>query len=399
MKVCASVCEYNPFHNGHKCLIDESKKSGFTHAVAIMSGNFTQRGDVAILSKWTRTKIALLNGINLVIELPTIFSMAPAEKFASGSVFLADAIGCVDTLIFGSECADIDNLKRAAAATIFPEFKSKLKENLNQGITFAKAREKAIYSIYGKEFSEIFSYPNNILAIEYIKALNSFKSNISPQAILRRGTSHDSKAVNKNFASASLIRQMILNKQDNYSHFMPKTTYKVLLGELQNQTAPANIKKIELAILSVLRTLSKEQIANLPDISEGLDNKIYKEIKLATSLDDLYSKIKSKRYTHARIRRIILSAFLSINKADAISPPSYIKVLGFDSAGAQLLHKMKSTAKLPVITKYSDILKSTDKNIKNLFELENKITDLYALTLPNPNKCNLEKISSIITIK
>ncbi|MDQ5983992.1 MAG: tRNA(Met) cytidine acetate ligase [Eubacteriales bacterium SKADARSKE-1] len=399
MKVCATVCEFNPFHNGHKYLISESKKLGFSHTVAVMSGNFTQRGEPAIISKWARAKTAILNGANLVIELPVPFSIAPAEKFAFGSIFLANAFGCVDTLIFGSECSDIEKLKQASAAVISTEIKHNLKENLKQGITFAKAREKAICSVYGKELSDIFSYPNNILAIEYIKALNSLKSNISPVAILRKGPLHNSKTTTENFASASLIREMILNKQYDYSNFIPKSAYEVLIEEIKNKNAPSNIEKIELAILATLRTLSKEQLANLPDISEGLDNKIYKEIKNAKSLDALCNNIKSKRYTSARIRRIILAAFLGINKTDTIEPPAYIKVLGFDSAGAELLRKMKKTASLPIITKYSDILKSSDQHVKNLFELENKTTDLYALIQPKANKCDLEKTTGIITVR
>ncbi len=392
------ISEYNPFHNGHLYHIEKTKKLGADYVIAIISGSFSQRGLPCIVSKWARTKMALLNGIDLVIELPSAFSMSTAENFAKTAVFITDSLGIVDNLSFGSELGDINLLIDTAKCVQNENIMKDIKYFLKEGLSYAASREKAILKNFSKKISDVLKTPNNILAVEYIKALNNLNSNITPVTIKRTGAQHDSDFTHENFASASYIREKILSKEYNaLKNFMPLSSFEILMEEINNQTAPANIKFIERAILSKLRSMSLEKLKNLPDISEGLEFRLYKKIKNATSLNQLISDIKTKRYTYSRILRIIMSAFIDLNKNLVYNIPSYVKILGFNDNGINILREIKKYCKIPIITKYRDVSNLSPTG-KLIYQIENKATDLMFLSTPEIQKCCLDITTSPIKL-
>ena len=268
MRVSSLICEYNPFHNGHKYMIEKMRENGCEYIIACMSGNFTQRGDFAVFDKYSRTKTALENGIDLVIELPVIYSCATAEKFAFGGVDILNSLGCVSEIYFGSECGNMEALRNTADILQSSEISEKIKKYLSLGQTFAKARENAVADI-DKISAEILKSPNNILGIEYIKALNKINSPILPQTIQRVGSEHDSLTVCENTASATLIRKIIYENNQEFKKYIPSPVFSEI----------HDFKKLETAVLYKLRMMSLEDFANLPDISEGLENRLYSAIR------------------------------------------------------------------------------------------------------------------------
>ena len=244
--------------------------------------------------------------------------------------------------------------------------------------------------------AQLLRNPNNILGIEYLKALNGLHSKITPFTIKRVGSAHDALNYEGKIASASHIRGLIQNGE-NFSSMIPKTAEEIVRMEISLGNAPASITAVERAILAKLRTMSRSEFAELPDISEGLENRVYMAARKATSLDEVYSLIKSKRYTHARIRRIVLSAFLGINSSMNLGIPPYLRVLGFNKRGIEILHEIKAASVLPIITNLSDII-SLDNKAKNMFELECRSTDLFALCMPHIAPCGLDMTTGIISI-
>ena len=397
MNVCAIVSEFSPFHNGHKYLISKLREKNISHVVTIMSGNFTQRGDVAVLSKFGRTKMALLNGVDLVIELPVCFSLSPAQNFAKAALFLIKSMGCVKTLGFGRECESIDKLINVSNKMDL-NFDEGIKDILKMGVTFSKARQIFFENLYGKDFSDIISKPNNILAIEYIKALDELNIDLNIESVLREDVQHNDDFGIKNFASSSFIRNAIYNKKD-ISKYIPQKAYDILMSEIETLKAPCFIENGQRAILSVLRTLTSDDILNIQDVYEGLENRIYKSIRQAGNIEELYLLAKTKRYTLARIRRIVLSSFLGITKDLQNILPPYIRVLGFNNKGSEILKKMKSTATLPIITKYNDTKNLADQNVVKFFNMESIASDLYSLFMPKPLECGQEMKNSVIVLK
>ncbi len=397
MIISAIISEYNPFHNGHQYHIEQTRKQGTSHVVAIMSGNFTQRGLPSIISKHTKTEIALQNGCDLVLELPTPYSIASAEKFAFGATFLAEALGCVDYLSFGCEDDKLSALQEAAQVVTEQNVLKLTKLRLKDGISFASARTLAISELYGEKVANLFLKPNNILAIEYIKNLNLLNSTIKPLAILRQGSMHDSSLPCANFASSSLLREMLFQNNLEFKKYVPDVTYKVLLREIEKGVAPATLLNCERAVLAKLRTMTQEDYLKIADVNEGLENKIFDVVQKATSLEEVYTRIKSKRYTQLRVQRIILSAFLEINKEfQALSPP-YIRVLGFNKHGEEILKIAKQKSKLPLVTNASDMKKLKNNTVAmKFFECERKAYDLYNLMLPSVRPCGFEMNSKII---
>lgn len=362
LKICAIIAEFNPFHNGHKYIIECAKKMGFTHVVAIMSGNFVQRGEPAIFSKKLRTEIALKNGVDLVIEMPCVWALSRAEKYAESGVRLADSLGCVDSLVFGSECGDFKKLSEIEQIFKKPEFNEILHDNLKKGVTFAKARECAVNALLPDiDAPKILSSGNNILGIEYIKSIKKIHSNISPLTIHR----------NNIFKSASGIRTLIKENNQTYREHMPNNSADTL-------ESPKDIFWGEKGIISVLKRMNLEDFANLPDISEGLENKIYNSLLECSDLSDLLNAIKSKRYTMSRIKRIIICAYLGITNKIQNSSPPYLRVLGATSEGLEILNIAKKTSKLPIISRFSD-LENQNKFSKKVFKVECLTTDLFGV--------------------
>ncbi len=397
MKVTGIVAEYNPFHNGHKTMIDQCRRNGATHVVAAMSGNFVQRGSVAIMDKRSRTAAALKGGVDLVVELPTVWATATAETFAYGGVSVLEALGCVDTLSFGAECADPDLLATAAKAVQDPKVDAKVKTELDGGVSYPVARALAVQEFYGDTIAEILDQPNNILAVEYVKALQKKQSAMTVSPIARVGGVHDSLTPTDEFASASSLRIMLERGDTRAYSYMPETSVGEFKRQKDIRRAPVTIDDSERAILSRLRMLSKEDIAKAPDVSEGLENRIYNAIQSATSLEELYDIVKTKRYTHSRIRRIVTALYLGIEREDRALEVPYIRVLGFNEKGREILKAAKENGSLPLVTKTSQISALSDE-AKHIFDLECRATDLYNLTTPRILPCGTELSDEIVLL-
>ncbi len=388
-QISGLICEFNPLHKGHEYILKQMKRDNLV--VCVMSGNFVQRGEPAIIDKWTRAKLAVLSGADLVIELPVGVSASTAQNFSLGSVKLLNALSCVDTLCFGSEIGDIKNLLNISDIILSDSFSEHLKPFLKKGISFASAREKAVASLMGSDYSGELSGSNNILGIEYINALKTTKSKIKPVTIKRLGAKHDQSS-DTGFTSAMDIRKKVIigDNFDDLSVSLPLHTFDAFYELISSGFAPCSISKLETAILCKLRTLKESDFDKIFDISEGLENKLIKAIKCATTLEELYDKVKSKRYSHARIRRIVLHAFLEIDKS--MCTPKYIKILAMSKNGSEILRRAKP--KLPIIGKANDIKKLKSKALK-IYELECKCDDIYALSSPKIRECGLNMSSAI----
>ena len=390
------VAEFNPFHNGHKYLIDTIKSNSENTVTVVMSESFVQRGECACVSPYARTKMALQCGADLVLSLPVPYATASAERFALGGLSVLGGLGCVDSLAFGAECGNAEMLKKCADILVKSEFSTALEKYMNEGVSFPVARQKAVEEISGKEIADILASPNNILGVEYIKAIDKLGLNMDVNPITRKGVDHDSKEVNGDFCSASAIRKM-LESNEKFNSFLPEETLSVLNEELNNQKAPANYKNLETAILYKLRSMNVDDFKELPDVSEGLEYRLSDAIKTSTSLNEILEKVKTKRYTHSRIRRIILCGFLGIKKADALAPVPFIRVLGFNENGAKILKKAKETANLPIITKSSEI-NALGEDAKRVFELECFARDMFSLALPERDEFGKEMTDKLIVL-
>ncbi len=398
MKIGGIVAEYNPFHNGHRYQLQKSVESGeLTHTVAVMSSNYVQRGEAAIISKWARAEMAVKNGIDLVIELPTLWSTSYAQRFAEGAVSLLDALGCVDTLSFGSESGSIEELIACQKAINSEEVSERLKENLDLGLGFATARAEALRSVCGNRFFDILDGANNTLGIEYLNALDKLGSNIAPMTIRRKGAAHDSIMRNDNFASASEIRRMIRENDNDWEIYVPQSVADIFNREASEQKAPCLNEKLEFSILCCMRQLSAEDIGLSPDISEGIEYRIHDAALKARTLDELYSLAKTKRYSHARIRRIVLHAFMGFVADDYKGNPPYIHVLAMNDKGKEILKEAKDKARLPIVTKASDF-DSLDEYGRHVFALEDMCTDVFSLSSPAILPCGREKTNGIIVL-
>lgn len=380
-KIGAIICELNPIHFGHKYLVEQAKKSGITHLVGIISSNFVQRGEPSIISKQTRAKIALECGFDLIVEIPSIWSMSTAERFAKSGVHIANGLGCIDTLIFGSECGNLDILDKISSTVLSSLFSEIIKSHIKKGITFAKARELSIKDILGDKFAEILRLPNNILAIEYIKAIKSSNSLIKPFTIARKGVYHDNNFAIGKLCSSSYIRKLMIERNNKWINYVPLQIFDLINHDFNNDLAPVTINLMERAILFKLRSTQKQNILTVPDISEGLENRIIRATANADSLNDLIAKIKTKRYAESRIRRIIMCIFLGISNLDQMSSVPYIKVLGSNKKGLDILKIAKKTAKLPIISRSCDYNKLS-LHAKSIFDKECKIDDIYGLMSP-----------------
>ncbi len=364
MRVAAIICEFNPFHNGHKYLIDKVKREYADCVVAIMSGNFVQRGDVAITDKYSRAETALKNGCDLVVELPTVYAVSHAELFAKGSVEIAKALN-TDILCFGAENDNINSLKDIADAFENESFIEAIREQMNNGDPYAKAVSITVEKTLSPEHATLLRGANNTLGIEYIKALRG--SNISPVAIKRKDVDHNSTAHSENIASASFIRECILNGSD-YSLFTDMF--------IDN---PATIKNIESAIMYKLKTMSKEELSNIPNANEGLYNRIFEYAKRNNYLDELLDELKTHRYTYARLRRLIICALIGINvdvTKKAESGPKYLRVLAMNDIGSKLL---KNSA-LPIVAKVKQDYEKLSEQAKEIFDIDVRAGYIYSLS-------------------
>ena len=380
METAGIVAEYNPFHRGHAWHIAETRRrlGGDAPVVCVMSGHWVQRGECALADKWLRAALALDRGADLVVELPTPWAMASAESFARGAVSLLAATGVVNVLSFGSETGELAPLEEAAAALDAPDYPERLRAALGRGLSFPAARQEAAGAA-------CLSAPNNNLGVEYLRSIRALGSTIRPLTVPRQGAGHDGPAAG-GFASASELRRLL--RAGRGEEAAPYLTAP-WSGEL------ADMQHIERAVLSRLRTMGEGDWAALPDGggAEGLPSRLAKAAREAVSLEDFYTRAKTRRYPHARLRRLALAAFLGLRAAERPAAPPYVRVLGLGGRGRVLLRRMKDTCPLPVIVKPAQA-RELDGPARTLFESEARYTDLYGLCFPAPRPCGAEWIHS-----
>lgn len=398
MRIAGIVAEYNPFHNGHAIHIEKTREPNggceATHIVAVMSGSFVQRGEPAIMTKFDRARAALAAGVDLIIELPVPWCLSSAEGFALGAVSLLNSLGCVDVLSFGSEAGKIEPLQKAVTIMQTPRFASLLKYHLGLGISFAEAQQKALTEIAGATAASVLNTPNNTLGIEYIKALQTCGSAMDIFTVERQGSSHDSMAPIGDTASASYLRMLLSSDRLlNTLPYMPTGSAAIVSDAADKGHLPASTAALDRAILSQLRRLSLEDLKTLPNMSEGLENRVYTAIRKATSLTELEESIKTKRYPLTRIRRLIWSAFLGITGEYTVAPPPYLRVLAANDRGKEVLSAAKPA--VPLLYRASQVAK-LDTACGRLWELETKATDLHALALPHPPPCGTDHTTGLI---
>ena len=407
-KVLGIIAEYTPFHNGHALHIAKSKEeTGAEYTICIMSGNFVQRGNTSIVNKWIKTEMALKNGIDLVIELPTIYAISSAENFAEGAIKILNSLKIVDTVSFGSEEADIDILNRLA--TILYNEPRKYTELLNaelkKGLSFPKARENAVLLyLNDSKYFNILNQPNNTLAIEYLKALKKYKSHIRPITIKREKAFYNSNCIVDEYASATAIRNMVINGQfDDIRKVMPRNSYDLLLDEIQNKRFVSDITKFEKEILYTLRRLSTFDLKKFPEINEGLENAIKNAANSCNTLSKLINMIKSKRYTQTRIQRILLYILLNITKKDMIvsrKTVPYARILGYTSKGKELISKIyQANPKVTLITSVKKFIDSSNnKTYKYMLNKDILATNIYTLAYQNNSIANMDYTQKIVSI-
>ncbi len=385
------ICEFNPFHNGHEYLLSKAKEKVGKN-ICVMSGNFVQRGEAAIYEKHRRAEMALSGGADIIISLPVGWSMSGAENFAYGSVSLLKSTGIVDNLVFGCENNNEALLSEAAQIIFNNSFAEEVGKYLSLGDTYAVAREKAFDALY-PHLSKIISEPNNILAVQYLVAAKQLDFSVGITPVARIGTKHDSDDFSGKFSSASNLRKLIRSKNtEKIKNYVPENVYDMVKG-----LPCSDLSIIEKAILFKLRNLSLEDIRKLPDISEGIENRIFDAIKTANSLDELYSCIKTKRYTMARIRRIIMSAAFSVDNSFIKKEPPYIHILGYKKESEDLVSAIAQKATKPVLLSSKDFIKLDDFG-KKVFETESLTTDLYGMSFNPPFPCSKEYTEPIVKI-
>lgn len=382
MKISCVISEFNPFHNGHRYLIQRQRENGTTHIVAVMSGSFVQRGECAALNKNARAHCAILNGVDLVLELPTVWACAAAPVFAKGGVSIIKSMGVADSVFFGSECGDINLISRCAEALLSEEFSTALAKNVNSMPSYAAAVQRSVAETAGEECGEILSSPNNLLAVEYVKEIFRQKAGVTAETISRKGAEHDSDISSGEFASASMLRENI----DNISAlaaFVPDCTVPII----ENASATNDIatpKSLERVMMYALRTADSQRLKRLPDVSEGLENRLNQSLKGSKSLDEVIGRAVCRRYSAPRIRRALCSLILGIDKEMQAQAPPYIRVLGLNSNGSEILRLMKKSCTVPVITKTAHYKTLLDDNAAKIFEKDVLAADIRALACNQP---------------
>lgn len=373
MKIIGIIAEYNPFHNGHQLHIEESKKavSRDTAVVCVMSGDFVQRGEAAVFSKYARAEAAVKCGADLVIELPLPWALSSAEGFAMGAVGLLGELNCIDYLSFGSECGDLGILNSLATALIDPALDAEIREELKSGISYAAARQAALSKSIGG-LADYLESPNNILAVEYLKAIYTLRLRIEPLTVKRIGAGHDEEG-----GSGSDIRSMLeLGKP--IKKFVPKDAYVLYKREKEQGRGPVFMEDLESAVLSRFRMMDEKDFAVIPDDSEGLGNRIFAAAREESSLDGILSAAKTKRYALSRLRRMCLCAALGIRKGEAEGLPPYARILAANETGKAVLKTINDKASIPVITKPASV-KELSVECRSLFEQCSSAHDLYVL--------------------
>lgn len=420
MKKTGLIVEYNPFHQGHKYHIEKSiKKTKAKYIIAVMSGHFTQRGMPAICDKWTRAKMAIANGVDLLIELPLVYAIRSAKSFAFKAMQLLDKLEIIDDVVFGSELGKIDTLKKIAELLISDNnyFANRLKNYLKDGIPYPDARNRALIDLIKIErnnedftnlnLSEILTGSNNILAIEYLKAKSKYNLNLDLKTIKRIGEDYHSKNLNSNILSASAIRKSIYNNEiEIIKDSIPSPGYQLLKKEIIKDKIPINIDNLGLLLISKIRSLSANRLNTYLDINHNLAQRIKTAANQSGNYKQLLYNLNTRSYTKTRFQRLLLNILFDldktyINKIDS-KGPQYIRILGFSKNGEKLLKEIKEKSSLPIIVNPKEYITEVDINTNDLFKrtlsLDIFATDIYTILYENPScrKANLDYTENII---
>ncbi|MCL2151355.1 MAG: nucleotidyltransferase family protein [Oscillospiraceae bacterium] len=378
MKTAGIICEYNPLHLGHAGHIEKTRQAldGDCAVICVMSGNFVQRGDFAIFNKYARAKAALQCGADLVVELPLPYALSSAEGFANAGVYILDRLGVCDYISFGSESGDIGTLSEAAEAIASKKADILTKEWLDKGLSYAAAQQRAADAVLGAR-SEVFKYPNNLLGIEYLKAIKAYESPMKPMTVKRSSDEHDGET-----GLSSFVLRKALMRGDKPWGVMPDAAVMVYMEEIAAGRGPVFINQCELAILSRLR--SAKNMSELPGAAEGLEHRLMRYAETEPTFEGILEKVKTKRYTMSRLRRMLLCSCLGITAADTQKPPPYIKVMAVNHTGMKVLANARKKTRLPIITKPASV-KSLSGRASDLFNKEAAATDFYVLSYKGEN--------------
>ena len=404
MNLLGLIVEYNPFHNGHKYHLEKSKEiTKATHTIAVMSGSFLQRGEPALFDKYTRAEMAVKSGVDLVIELPTLYACQSAEIFSHGAITTLNSLNCVNSVCFGSEEGNVEILSAIANILIKEpiEFKSSLKKYLDDGVVFPIARSKALYEyikthnilhLDENELQQVLNSSNNILGIEYIKSLIKLDSHITPYTIARVASQYNSSDISSNICSATAIRNYLKNNEDLQSieNVIPKSTFNEINSKIDSNFNPV-FDYMFYSILSSIIIRDYENLHNYFEVNEGIENKIYSNIFTSSNLEELVNSTKSKRYTLTKIKRTLNNILLGITKEDVtkikdLNSIPYIRILAFNNKGREIIKKIKTSCDIEIITKVSKISHIDDSIFKTLIKYDLKSSNMYNLIYYQNNK-------------
>ena len=382
MAVGGIIAEYNPLHTGHLYHLRETANRCPDGVVVVLSGNAVQRAGPAAFDKFLRAEMAVKSGADLVLELPAIWSCASAERFAYGGVSILAATGIVDTLSFGSESGETDGLF-AAAEAVDALSHADLQPYLLAGMTYAAAREAALRERFGDTAADLLRTPNNTLAIEYLRANSRLDRPMNAMTVRRVGAGHDAETAIQGFASASHLRKLLAAGEfDAAARFFPENTVDLLRNAVEKGRFAPDWTPLEKTILWELGTRTPEEMRMIPDVTEGLENRFLDAVSTSFTLSDLLTQVKTRRYTHARLRRILWQMMLGSTAELQQSPPPYIRVLAMNERGTRLLKEMKKKASLPIYHSMAQLQQDYPLHAG----IEKRATRLFSLccTIPQP---------------
>ena len=402
MNVVGIIAEYNPFHNGHRHQIEQIRQHcPGAFCLSVMSGHFTQRGEAAVLDKWQRGAAAVENGLDLVLELPFVFSVRSAQHFASGGVRLLGRLGVVHTLAFGAETTDMSLLNHLAEESLRPETQRQLRRFLGQGFSYAAALEAAL-PLPSDAPAELLRQPNTILALEYLKAIRRFSSSLTPLALPREGAAYHDTVIGASFPGARAVRTALCQGDSQWQKAVPLSLVPPL-KEQQQRGLPKD-EALFLPLLTRLLSSSPKDLRQIYGMNEGLENRFLTAARTAVSLSDLRQTIRSKRYPASRIQRMFLSLLLSLTASQMAhfddAGPLYARVLAFNNRGRQLLHEIRRTSTIPLVTKAKSFLsakapqKKSEALLCEMLRLDTLAADLWGLTLSPRRPAGLDFMTS-----
>lgn len=383
MQIAGIITEYNPLHSGHVHLMEQVHRrlGPECGVICVMSGDFVQRGDFALVGKYARAEAAVRSGADLVIELSLPWAVSSAERFADGGVQTLLATGVVTHLAFGSECGDAGALMHVAQVLESRDFSHRLRARLSDGVSFAAARQAAAAELTAD--AALLGQPNNVLGIEYCRSILRHGADLTVLTLPREGAPHDGALVEGVHPSASAIRALVEEgKWEQALSWMAPAMAQAYRQEEEAGRAPVLGQRCERAILARLRTMTEAEYAALDEGREGLYRRLYEAGHTAAAVEQVLETAKTKRYAYARLRRMVLWAYLGLTPGDCPPAPPYLRPLAANESGRQILAEMRERARVPVLTRAGSV-RRLDARAQALFVLESRAADLYSLAYPD----------------